>query len=400
MHVWMARVNKETGLGLLGGMVVTKYIIKRIGYMVVVLFIVTTITFFLVHMIPGNPLLALVQDMPEASIDTYMAKYGYDQPLYIQYFKFLKELFSGNLGESVRYPGRQVWGIVVQYAPVSAQIAGIGLLFGFLLGIILGIVAALNRSKAIDKVITVVALLGTTIPAFVIASLLQYIFSVKLKVLPPTGWKGLQYAIMPVICMFVSPLATYARYMRSSLLDVSNQDYILVAQAKGASSFRIVTRHMLKNAFLPCITLLGTSVANIFSGSFIVETIFSIPGVGKYFISAINDRDYSMVLGLNIVFTGIYIISVLITDILLVILDPRIRLKADSGKVRHKRKKSKDVSIAEMSYEEAKEQSLEKESRQFPEDGKEQRFAETKKVGRPEEETSAEGVGLNAERRQ
>lgn len=157
---------------------------------------------------------------------------------------------------------------------------------------------------------------------------------------------------------------------------------------------------MLKNAFLPCITLLGTSVANIFSGSFIVETIFSIPGVGKYFISAINDRDYSMVLGLNIVFTGIYIISVLITDILLVILDPRIRLKADSGKVRHKRKKSKDVSIAEMSYEEAKEQTLEKESRQFPEDGKEQRFAETKKVGRPEEETSAEGVGLNAERRQ
>ncbi len=297
--------------------------------------------FFLIHKIPGNPLLAMVQDMPESSVDIYMAKYGYDQPLYIQYLKFLKELFHGNLGESIRYPGRQVWDIVVQYAPVSAQIAGIGLLFGFVLGIILGIIAALNRNKVIDKIIMVIALLGTTIPAFVIASLLQYIFSVKLKVLPPTGWKGIQYAVMPVICMFVGPLATYARYMRTSLLDVSNQDYILVAQAKGAGSFRIVTRHMLKNAFLPCITLLGVSVANIFSGSFIVETIFSIPGVGKYFISAINDRDYSMVLGLNIVFTGIYIISVLVTDILLVTLDPRIRLSS-TGRKKYSRKQQKE----------------------------------------------------------
>lgn len=311
-----------------------KYIVKRIFYMALVLFIVTTITFFLIHAIPGDPILAMVSEMPEANRATYLQKYGYDQPVSIQYLKFIKELLQGNLGDSVRYPGRAVQGIVVKYAPVSAVIGGVGLLLGFVLGIVLGIIAALNRNKPIDKIIIILALLGTTIPAFVIASLLQYIFSVKLKLLPTTGWKGVKYAILPVACMFVNPLATYARYMRSSMLDVGSQDYILVAQAKGVSRFGIVTRHMLRNAFLPCITLLGVNVANIFSGSFIIETLFAIPGVGRYFISAINDRDYSMVLGLNIIFTGIYILSILITDIFLCILDPRIRLTNDK---KHKR---------------------------------------------------------------
>lgn len=303
-----------------------KYIIKRVIYMLVVMFIVSTITFFLIHMIPGNPLLALVEELPESSMELYMQKYGYDRPLYEQYARFLLQIFQGNLGDSVRYPGRSVWGIVTQYAPISALVAGIGLLLGFVIGILLGIAAALNKGRLTDRIVTLLALLGTTIPAFVIASLLQYIFAVKLRILPVTGWRSARYAILPVICMFVGPLATYARYMRSSLLDVGSQDYILVAEAKGVSRSGIVLRHMLRNAMLPCITMLGVSVANIFSGSFIVETIFSIPGIGSYFIRSINDRDYSMVLGLNLVFTGIYLISMLLTDIILVILDPRIRL--------------------------------------------------------------------------
>lgn len=308
------------------------YILKRVLYMAVILFIVATMTFFMIHMIPGNPLLALVEELPEQSMELYMEKYGYDRPLLEQYLRFLKELFQGNLGESVRYPGRSVAGIVRSYAPVSAAVSGIGLALGFSLGILLGIVAALNKGRAADRVVTVLALLGTAVPAFVIASLLQYIFSVKLRLLPVAGWKSARYAVLPVVCMFLSPLATYARYMRSSLIEVSGQDYILTAEAKGVSRSGIVFRHMLRNAFLPCITILGVNVANIFSGSFVVETIFSVPGLGRYFIHAINDRDYSMVLGMNIIFTGIYLFSMLLTDILLVILDPRIRLAEGRGK--------------------------------------------------------------------
>ncbi len=312
------------------------YITKRVVYMFIVLFIVTTITFFMIHSIPGNPILAMVSDLPQESVDYLIAKYGYDQPVYVQYVRFLKELFRGNLGDSIRYPGRSVLSIVVKYAPVSAIIGGAGLLIGFAAGILLGIIASLNRNRPIDKIIVIISIVGTTIPVFVIASLFQYIFAVQLKLFPTIGWKGIRYAVLPTACMVAGPMATYARYMRSSMLDVSNQDYILVAEAKGVSRFGIVKNHMLRNAFLPCITMLGVNVANIFSGSFIVETIFAIPGVGKYFISAINDRDYSMVIGLNLIFTGIYIISILITDILLCVLDPRIRL-ANDKKMRRRR---------------------------------------------------------------
>lgn len=171
----------------------------------------------------------------------------------------------------------------------------------------------------------ILALLGTTIPTFVIASMLQYALTVTWPVFPTTGYNGARYLVLPVLCMCVGPLATYARYMRSSMLDVVDQDYILTAEAKGLSQSRIVFRHMLRNALLPCVTMICVSVAGIFSGSFIVESIFSLPGLGRYFISAINDRDYFVVLGLNIVLTGIYVCSILVSDILLMLLDPRIR---------------------------------------------------------------------------
>ncbi len=203
-------------------------------------------------------------------------------------------------------------------------------MIGFTIGIILGIVAALNRNKWSDKVIMVIALLGTTIPTFVMAAVLQYVFTVTFPIFPTTGWGTASHMVLPVACMCLGPIASYARYMRSSVLDVTNQDYILTAEAKGVNQFKIVMRHVLRNSFLPCITMICSSVAGIFSGSFIVESIFALPGLGKYFISAINDRDYSVVLGLNIIFTGVYILSMLICDILLALIDPRIRLSNDN----------------------------------------------------------------------
>lgn len=303
-----------------------KYSLKRIGYMVIVCFIVITITFFLVHIIPGDPISAMAQDLPDDIRQIYMANYGFDQPLPVQYVRFLGQLFQGNLGQSLRYPGRNVADIVKSCAPISAQVGGISLAIGFILGTLLGILAALNLNRWSDRTIMILSLLGTTIPVFVIASLVQYLLSVVWPIFPTTGWGGGEYMVLPILCMVVDPLATYARYMRSSVLDVTCQDYILTAEAKGASNLRIVTHHILRNSIIPCLTMLVQSISGIFAGSFIIESIFAIPGLGRYFISAINDRDYSMVLGLNVIFTGFFILTVLLTDILISAVDPRIRL--------------------------------------------------------------------------
>lgn len=308
----------------------SKFILKRLGYMLLVLFAVVTITFFLVHMIPGDPITSMVQDLPEETRAVYLSKYGFDQPVTVQYVKFMKQLLTGDLGSSLRYPGRRVIDIVGNYAPISGVIGGLALLIGFTIGIVLGIVAALNRNRWSDRVIMVVALLGTTIPTFVMAAVLQYTLTVTFPIFPTTGWGTAKHLVLPVACMCLGPIASYARYMRSSVLDVTNQDYILTAEAKGVTQLKVVTRHIFRNSILPCITMICTSIAGIFSGSFIIESIFAIPGLGKYFISAINDRDYSVVLGLNIIFTGIYILSMLLCDILLALIDPRIRLAGDN----------------------------------------------------------------------
>ena len=305
-----------------------KYILKRVAYTLLVMLIVTTITFFLLHAIPGDPITSMVQDLPEETRQAYMSAYGFDKPIFVQYLLYMKNLFTFNLGVSLRYPGREVSEIITNYAPVSAIVGGIALAVGVILGLFCGVIAALKRNRWSDRVIMIISLLGTTIPTFVIASVLQYYLSVKLRLFPTTGYNGIQYLVLPVICMCVGPLASYARYMRSSMLDVVGQDYILTAEAKGLSKFRIVTHHMLRKSFLPCATMICVSVANVFAGSFIVESIFSLPGLGRYFISAINDRDYFVVLGLTVFLTGIYVCSMLLSDILLMVLDPRLRRSA------------------------------------------------------------------------
>lgn len=309
----------------------TKYILKRIAYMLLVMLAVTTITFFLLHAIPGDPITSMVQDLPEETRQAYLAAYGFDKPVLTQYFMYVRQLLRGDLGQSLRYPGRKVAEIVANYSPVSALVGGVALAVGVVLGLLCGILAALKRDRWPDRAVMLLSLLGTTIPTFVIASLLQYALTVTWPVFPTTGYSGARYLVLPVVCMCVGPLATYARYMRSSMLDVVNQDYILTAEAKGLSEFQIVTRHMLRNAFLPCVTMICVSVAGIFAGSFIVESIYALPGLGKYFISAITDRDYFVVLGLNVVLTGVYVCFMLLSDILLMLLDPRLRTQAGKG---------------------------------------------------------------------
>lgn len=309
-----------------------KFILKRIGYALLALFIVTTITFVLIRIIPGNPIERMAEELPENRRQEIYAQHGFDKPIGVQYKEFWKKLvFEKDLGESLSYRGRKVTDTIKKYAPVSGRLGIQALAIGVSIGIVLGIIAALNRGKWPDYLVMFIAILGISIPNFVVASLLQYSFAIKRGLLPITGWEGFKYTILPSLALSFGPIAKYARYMRANCLDVVNQDYILTAKAKGVSRFRLVRKHVLRNAILPIITLLGPQVAMIFGGSFVIEKIFSIPGLGSYFVSSVSDRDYTMIMGQTIFISFLYITSLVVVDILYGLVDPRIRI-SDDGK--------------------------------------------------------------------
>lgn len=307
-----------------------KYIVKRIGYMFLTLFIIMTLTFFLMHSIPGDPLAHMAKKLPEQIRLNYYEKYGLNKPVIVQYGKFLKNIFTkGDFGESLRYPGRPVTDTILKHAKISGKLGFQALFIGVIIGIVLGIVAALNRNRWPDYLVMFIAILGVTVPVFIIAALLQYVFTVKLELLPTFGWGDFKHTILPTIAMCFGSIATYARYMRSNVLEVINQDYILTAQAKGVSPFNVVRKHVFRNAILPAITILGPQIAGIFTGSFVIEKIFGIPGLGFYYVSAINDRDYTMIIGTTIFFAALFVFSQLIVDLLYGVVDPRIRVSND-----------------------------------------------------------------------
>ena len=296
--------------------------------MLITLFIIATATFFMMHSIPGDPLGAMANKLPEQAKANYYAKYGLDKPLTEQYTIFMKNLITkGDLGESLKYPGKSITETLLTNSKVSGVTGGLALVFGVAIGVTLGIVAALNKNKWPDYLVMFIAILGITIPVFVMASLLQYLFTVKWMILPTTGWGKPKNLVLPVIAMCFGTIATYARYLKSNMLEVMGQDYILTAEAKGVSGFHIIKDHVLKNAFLPCITILGGQISGIFTGSFVIEKMFGIPGLGFYYVSSINDRDYTMIIGTTIFAAALFVVAQLLIDIAYTILDPRIRVK-------------------------------------------------------------------------
>lgn len=308
-----------------------KFIVKRLGYMILTLYVTITITFFLIHAIPGDPLANLARNLPPQIKANYYAKYGLDKPVIVQYGMFMKNLvLHGDLGSSLTYPGRSVVSTIKEYAPVSGRIGIQAIFMGFTIGIILGIIAAFNRNKVPDYLVMFLAILGVSIPSFVLAATLQYFFTVKWPMLPSTGWGEFEHTILPSIAMSFSSIATYARYMRANCLDVLGQDYILTAEAKGVSKVSLVVKHVIRNAILPAITILGPQIAMIFIGSFIIESIFSIPGLGKYFVNSVTDKDYTMIMGQTIFMSSLYIVALVVVDIVYSLVDPRIRLSGDS----------------------------------------------------------------------
>lgn len=303
-----------------------KYILKRIGYMLVTLLAVVTLTFFLMRMIPGDPLANMARVLPEETRQAYFARYGLDKPLFEQYLIYLKNLLRFDLGESLLYAGRSVSGTIAATSPISGMVGGIALLIGTAIGVVMGIVAALNKNRWPDYVVMFVAILGTTIPVYVLISLMQLVLSVKLGWLPPSGWGEPKHLIMPILVLCIGTIATYARYVKTSMLETLDQDYVLTARAKGLSESKIITRHVLRNSLMPVVTIFASSVVGVFTGAFVTERMFSIPGIGFYYINSINNYDYPMILGTTVFYAVLFIVMQVALDIIYMLIDPRIRV--------------------------------------------------------------------------
>lgn len=303
-----------------------KYIVKRVLTGILSIFIVATLTFFLMNLVPGGPFVA-EKNISAASQAALEAKYGLDKPLLERYTTYMTDLLKGDMGISLKQRGRDISDIIFSKLPVSAGLAGIAVLVALCVGIPLGCISAYNRGKFADNFIIVLATCGIAIPSFITSVLMLYTFGSKLGILPTVGLNTLSSYIMPVTALAIYPSAYITRLMRSSLLDVMGQDYIRTAKAKGLSNFKILFKHALRNAILPVITYVGPLLASLMTGSFIVEKIFTIPGLGRDFVSAINQRDYTLIMGTTIVLATLIIIANVVVDILYKIVDPRINLK-------------------------------------------------------------------------
>ncbi len=278
------------------------------------------------YLVPGGPFLS--EKAPsKAVLEAMNEKYGLDKPLIVQYKNYMVKLVQGDLGVSLKKVGREISVVIAEKFPVSARIGGIAVLIALLFGIPMGSIAALNRGKWLDHVLVFISTVGIAVPGFVVATSLMIIFGVELKILPTYGLTTPLHYILPSFTLSFYPMSYISRLMRSSMLDVLGQDYMRTAKAKGVSSFMILFKHGLRNAILPIITFVGPLLAYILTGSFVVERIFTIPGLGGEFISSITNRDYPMIMGTTIFLASLLVIMNVIVDITYKIVDPRIQLK-------------------------------------------------------------------------
>lgn len=304
-----------------------RFIGKRLAYAAVTLFLITTATFFLVAGAPGDPIAAKVGQMPEQAQEVIREKYGLDKPISERYAIYMKKLITtGDFGESIIYTGKSANDVIKENVWVSVKIGLIAIALQITIGVGLGLVSALNRGKAVDHTIRFMVVLAICIPSFVFAALLQYFLAFKWKVAPVFGWGTWQHYLLPVAAYALGGIASYTKYMRSSTLSVISEDYIITAKAKGCSPGRTVRKHMLRNSMIPIVTMIGPALASVFAGSFVLEKMFSIPGLGLYYVKAVSDNDYTMVIGLTIFFAILFVVALILVDILYGIVDPRIRV--------------------------------------------------------------------------
>ncbi|ETY74729.1 oligopeptide ABC transporter permease [Lactiplantibacillus fabifermentans] len=305
-----------------------KYLLKRILYLFLTLFIVATATFFLMKLMPGTPLQneAKLTASEKASI---LAQYGLDKPVWLQYITYIVGIFHGSLGLSFQFSDQAVSYLIGSRMGPSMQLGAQALVVGVIFGIILGAIGAIKKDTWADRLATILSILGIAVPSFVLAILFQYYVGLKLGWFPVAGWSGFAYTVLPTLALAASPLAETARFIRTDMVDVLSSDYIELAKAKGLSKFGIVYHHALRNSLIPMVTLIGPLAAALMTGSMVVENIFSVPGIGEQFVKSILVNDYPTIMGVTIFYSALLCVLLLLTDIVYGIIDPRIRLSGN-----------------------------------------------------------------------
>lgn len=304
-----------------------RYILKRLAGLAAVLLVVSLITFLLMHEVPGGPWKYGERPFTDQQLEALKARYGLDKPLHEQYFTWFSGVLKFDFGESFQNPTETVAQVIGRTWPVTLHLGAMTLLLAFGIGLPLGVIAAMKQNTWIDHVATLFSIVGYVTPHFVWAIFFILVFSLYLKWLPTGGWEGPQNWIMPVVAYSLAPIATIARYTRSSVIEVMHSDYVRTARAKGASEKIVITRHILRNAMMPMITVFGPMIPDLVTGSIFIEAIFRVPGLGRYWVTSTLTRDYPMIIGLACMWALLIGITYLVTDILYSFIDPRIRYK-------------------------------------------------------------------------
>ncbi|OZU88432.1 peptide ABC transporter permease [Virgibacillus indicus] len=307
-----------------------RYILKRLLIMVITLWIIITLTFILMVSIPGSPF-----NSERSSNETIQANleshYNLDEPYHIQYLLYLKSIVTFDFGPSIKKPDQSVNELLGRGFPISFELGIVTIIVAVISGIILGIIAALRHNGFIDYMAMGIAVLGISIPNFILATLLIQQLAVNFDIFPVATWKSPAHMVLPTLALATGPMAIIARLTRSTMLEVLTQDYIKMARAKGLSPWKIIIKHALRNALMPVVTIMGTLLAGILTGTFVIEQIFAIPGMGKYFVESINQRDYPVIMGTTVFYSAFLIIMLFLVDIAYGILDPRIKVNKQGG---------------------------------------------------------------------
>src|ERR687894_761114 len=301
-----------------------RYIARRTVLMIITLFVIISITFFISKLLPGTPF-ADDKLTPEIRRQLF-AKYGLDEPLPVQYVKYMLNVAQGDLGNSFYFENRPVTQMILQGLPISMFVGVQAVVFGFVVGLVLGIVAALRHNTLWDTAAVVVAVVGVSVPTFVLGPLLQYWLGVKLGLFPIAFFESWQHSVLPSLALSVFVISTVARFIRTEMLEVMGQDYITLARAKGLSGLAVILRHVLRNSLIPLVTVLAPLTIYLVTGTLIVEQIFAVPGIGEQFVLSVQVSDYTMILGTTLFFSVFFMLALLIQDILYGVIDPRIRV--------------------------------------------------------------------------
>ncbi len=303
-----------------------RFILTRLLGIIVTLLLLASITFFMMHAVPGGPFTKNSKLPPEVEA-ALKAKYHLDKPIIVQYLHYLERLAHLDLGPSLKYDGLSVNDLIRMGFPASAIVGSIAILLTLLIGIPTGVYAALKQNKFQDRFGMILSTIGVVTPSFVLATILIYVFGLKLRLLPIYGVDGIKGYILPALALSGFSISYIARLTRSSMLEVLTQDYMVTAKGKGLKPFQIIFKHGFRNAMIPILTVLGPTFAALVTGTFVIEKIFALPGMGKHFVQSIGNRDYSVIMGVTLFYALFLMLMVLVVDLLYLLIDPRIKLR-------------------------------------------------------------------------